>query len=96
MCALDLEPFSIVVKRGFNLFCNWNKISDLPSDRTVPDIALNLLLEQSLYSICQLTDGHTILRGEHLYSIYNYNIPMEILFREANKIYELRIYEKGQ
>lgn len=21
MCALDLEPFSIVGKRGFNLFC---------------------------------------------------------------------------
>lgn len=40
MCALDFLPFSIVEKRGFSKFCNWQNIKNLPTARTISDSAL--------------------------------------------------------
>lgn len=40
MCALDFEPFSLPERKGFNLFCKWHNINDLPTAQNVSDTAL--------------------------------------------------------
>jgi hypothetical protein len=39
-CALDHMPFSITESKGFQLFCKWNNINNLPTRKTISDHAL--------------------------------------------------------